>query len=871
MGRDAELNRLRAALDLLRAGTGGLVEIVGEPGIGKSRLLTEVAGIAPEYGVRTAAGRCDGPDGAGPGQVFAEALGEEFEAAGAAEPYGPDRPRLARRVRARLAELAPVVLLLDDLHRADPASLDLLGRLLARPPAGPVLFTCAYRPGQAPGALLAALAEAGPAALARDRIAVPPLSPADTAALLAGHPDPHPLHEAAGGNPRYLQALTGEYGGLLGEVTALPAQARAVLEAAAVLGEEFTPEDLAMAFGADAADALTLLVREDLLRAEGRLRFRHPLLRQAVYERTDPVWRLRTHRRIARELAELGAPARAIAPHLACAGNRYEPGDLRTLLEAADEVMSRSPATAVDWLAAALPLTDGPDDPPGVQARLVLIRALLLDGQITQARTVLHDLLPHVPGDARDEMITVSAQVDRLLGRIDEAASLLAGELADGRDDYLLRRELSLLRLHHSDPEGAAAEAHAAVRAARRRGDGVALAGAKTLVALAVGYQGDPRTAPGVLAGAAAAVDGLDDTSLAEDPTCLSLLGWAEIMWERFADAERHLTRGVEIGRRFGRDGTLADLYAALCYLRANTGRIAEAVAMGERAEHAAARTGSPILLSLAQAIHAVALRYCDLPRAVRLAAAAAEAARTAKESWSATAVTVVAAEVLEAAGEPDRARRTLLGLDGGAGLLGATPGCRADWLEIHTRVALACADLAWARAAADGARSIAERFALPGQRGYALRARACVLAAEGEHAGLPSLADRARACFTEAGLHTQVAETLVRTARMRPAEEARQALATARSLAAEYGAARLAEEAEREQRRLAARGPRCPGTLTRREREIAELAKTGLTSKEIAARLMVSPRTVDDHLSRVYRKLGVTSRTALAHALLRG
>ncbi len=89
-----------------------------------------------------------------------------------------------------------------------------------------------------------------------------------------------------------------------------------------------------------------------------------------------------------------------------------------------------------------------------------------------------------------------------------------------------------------------------------------------------------------------------------------------------------------------------------------------------------------------------------------------------------------------------------------------------------------------------------------------------------------------------------------------------------AKALAAEVGSGVLAEEAEREQRRLAARGPRKGDVLTKRERQIAELAKTGLTSKEIAARLMLSSRTVDDHLAHVYRKLGVSTRTALANVL---
>jgi DNA-binding CsgD family transcriptional regulator len=56
---------------------------------------------------------------------------------------------------------------------------------------------------------------------------------------------------------------------------------------------------------------------------------------------------------------------------------------------------------------------------------------------------------------------------------------------------------------------------------------------------------------------------------------------------------------------------------------------------------------------------------------------------------------------------------------------------------------------------------------------------------------------------------------------------------------------------------------------LTRREREVAALAATGLSSSEIAARLVLSIRTIDNHLNHVYRKLGVTSRTELSEIIL--
>ncbi|GAB3975806.1 helix-turn-helix transcriptional regulator [Plantactinospora veratri] len=115
----------------------------------------------------------------------------------------------------------------------------------------------------------------------------------------------------------------------------------------------------------------------------------------------------------------------------------------------------------------------------------------------------------------------------------------------------------------------------------------------------------------------------------------------------------------------------------------------------------------------------------------------------------------------------------------------------------------------------------------------------------------------------------------------------AREQLGRAKRLFTASGARWLAGQADRAQRRLAARLSRravpaeragaAPDAthplslLTGREREVAELTVTGATSRAIARQLQISPRTVDAHLMRIYRKLGVTSRTALVSLLARG
>jgi DNA-binding CsgD family transcriptional regulator len=290
-------------------------------------------------------------------------------------------------------------------------------------------------------------------------------------------------------------------------------------------------------------------------------------------------------------------------------------------------------------------------------------------------------------------------------------------------------------------------------------------------------------------------------------------------------------------------------------------------MAFGEEAEDVAHQSGSPSLLALFQAIHAETLSYVDLTRAVRLASRAADAV-TGTGWWSATTL-CLAAQVLLVGGQPDRARWMLLGVGGGVGLPQCQPGYRPMWLETLTQATLACDDLAWARAAANASLAASDALGLPAQRAFALRAQASVLIAEGQPAAGAVLADQAIALFEEVGMRPQMVRTLIMTAGARAPEEALKAVATARAIALACGSAVQAEEAERERRRLAARGRRGDGELlTPRERQIAELAMTGMTSKEIAKQLMLSSRTVDDHLAKIYRKLGVNSRTALAQAL---
>ena len=287
VGRDAELAELDAMLAMLKGGGSACVAVEGEPGIGKTSLLSELRHRAKEHGCLVLSGVAAeferdlpfsvwtdaldtyvasqplDPEALGPPDVVLE-LGEILPSlrpsgVGRGESVADERYRSHRAIRTLLALLAadrPLVLVLDDLHWSDAASIELIGAMLRRGPRAPVLFALAFRPSQAPGRLSAALAVPSVR-----RIALGELSEAQAGELLG---DLQPAAVAAiyrhgGGNPFYLEQLAraggeawrhrapdGDGAGngvpaavaasLAEEIASLSRQQRALLDAAAVAG-----------------------------------------------------------------------------------------------------------------------------------------------------------------------------------------------------------------------------------------------------------------------------------------------------------------------------------------------------------------------------------------------------------------------------------------------------------------------------------------------------------------------------------------------------------------------------------------------------------------------------------------------------------
>ena len=282
-----------------------------------------------------------------------------------------------------MAENEVVVLVLDDLHWADDASIELLSALLRRPPDAPVLLALAFRPGSAPERLTAALA----APLAR-RLGLGPLSETEAVALLGSDVDSlsaTAICRHGGGNPFYLEQLarmdrpalldsephlalttgvvpTAVAASLAEELAALSPPSRRLLEAAAVSGEPFGLDVVAAVAEqaqADVIAALDELLEVDLVRqtqVPRRFIFRHPLIRRTVYESIGGGTRLAAHTRAAKALAESGAPAAERAHHVEQSADRGDEDAISLLLEAAGQATARAPAVAIRWLDASMRL-----------------------------------------------------------------------------------------------------------------------------------------------------------------------------------------------------------------------------------------------------------------------------------------------------------------------------------------------------------------------------------------------------------------------------------------------------------------------------------------------------------------------------------
>lgn len=922
--RERELGVLDGAIAGVLAGSAGLVLVEGPAGIGKSRLLAEARRRAADRPLLVLSARGselerDFPFGV-VRQLFeprladptvrarvlsgaAEAAAAVFGRAGehADAPDGPTFDALYSLywLTVNLSTDAPLVLAVDDLHWCDRASLHFLGYLARRLEGLPVLVLASLRPSE-PGADESLLAELGADPLAQ-RLVPRPLSAGAAHEIvrerlgeLVEDAFAEACHTATRGNPLFLTELLkalevervppdSEHAGIAAELgpravsravllrlARLSPAAVSVARWLAVLGDAAETGVVAALAGLDAsavASAGRELVRAEIVRPEPPLGFVHPLVGAAVYRDLGPGERELSHERAARLLRSLDAPAEQVAAHVLAMPRRGETWVVDVLCAAARAALAKgAPDSAIAALRRAL------EEPLPSELRAELLFEL---GR-AQSFMSLPDSADALRGayeGARDPVLRGRA-ADWLactlhyLGAADEAADVAHGavrELPAELEDLRLEIEAGELISLFFGARDESGERLARLRAYRTI-DPVRGSGAKLLAAVAAwewAESGGPADAVVALARAALA----DDTLLRADAGELVI---GAILPLALADLDEAVDRWEALRAEAHRSGFRFPLLAVQAwgghtqFLR---GDLVEAESELREALVTASAWGVPTQRPWASAVLAEVL----VERGALVEARALLDAAVRPPPGSEAAVLLDRAQVrlLLAEGRVAEALTHADVLAHGAGW--RRHARYVPWRSLKAQALDRLGRQVEALELAAEELAIARAWGSPGTVGRSLR----VLGTLEREDGLAHL-EEACTVLEHASARLERAKALaalggaVRRAR-RPSE-AREPLRQALELAEVCGATTLVDSVRAE---LFATGARPRTTslhglaaLTSSERRVADLAADGLSNRDIAQTLYVTPKTIEVHLSNVYRKLGIDSRRQLPRAM---
>ncbi|MEV4603172.1 LuxR C-terminal-related transcriptional regulator [Amycolatopsis sp. NPDC049253] len=800
-GRTRELAVLTRLLSESAVGRTVIADVRGDPGLGKSRLLAEFGRLAREAGAHVVT---------------------------AIEAGVPD-------------VVGPLVVLADDAHLDDAEWADAVTALARRPRRG-IVLVLARRPRQTGPALTAALTS-----YARVELALEPLAAQDFEPLCEGRLDGEErerAHRLCAGNPgRLALLLEGPDGpaasALLAETARLREAIRLVAQAAAVAGDPFEPELVARVADVEASTVLPAL--DELLAADvvrpgpgpASFVFRSPALREVTYRSAPAGWRIGAHRRAADALREDGQPAVRFAEHVERAGRAGDGLGAGALAEAAAATEVHDPATAAGWYAAALRLLP---EPPAQDTRrrgllTALARTSLAAGRTAETAWALAALPAGDPDAA-----LIAAGLAMVTGREAEARRGLQDALArmgpgDDRSSHAVA--LAETAMFGSVPDDWAAEA---VLAASRAPE-LVRAHALALHALARLAAGDPASARRSASAAAELTDRHSDDELLTELGLVAAVGWAETHLEDDSAALRHFDRGIELARSAGRWPALVPLLvgAGTVYLR--------------RGRQATAREHAATALRLAPAERAGSRALvCWLAARVALAAAdPQEALSLCQESLRTdTPLAPHLRSVAAAAGGPGPSSSDEL----------------PAWAVLDLAEAAAPQDADGARRALDAATGLG----LPGQlaRAELLAARFAPTAVEKLVRSLEALRLATAAGHHPVTCRAQIAAALA-SAELGDPDRAAAYLDSAQVLAEQCSSAALAASVAAARGETATPAAGTSFTLSQREFQIAKLVSEGRTNRQIARTLGVSHKTVETHLSRIFGKLEVSSRSEIA------
>ncbi|MEU4157798.1 AAA family ATPase [Actinoplanes sp. NPDC026670] len=950
VGRDREVAALRGAL----ARPPAIVLVEGEAGIGKSRLLREWLAV-PDRPTALVSVCPPLRESLTLGPIVDAFLGIERPVAGlpltglagALRPLFPEwsadlppalpslddakaaRHRLFRALDELLRALRVDVLVLEDAHWADEVTLEFLLFVISRQQTDGPSLVISYRPEEVgDGSLLLRLTSRLPAGVTQLRIALAPMRPGDTAALVSSMLDGNPisqefttfLHDRTGGVPLALEESVrlmcdradlvfrdGQWVRLkLRElrvpptvrdstrerVSRLSPAAQQALRAAATLAESSSVATIAMTAGlspevcraavAEAA-AAGVLDGDD----RGRWRFRHVLAATAVYEAIPLTDRRQFHLLAGRALEHLDPPPVArLAHHFREAG---ETGSWARYAEQGAELAMASGdhTKAVDLL---VDLLSWAVLPPEDRARVARIAGVAALGRREPVDEVYHRVIRtlrsvlETPGLSARQQAGIRNPLGRLLITGGEAQAAL-GELEQAvagldHDPVEAARAMTYLGWAYAGPWPAATHRRWLDRAAELtvRIDSPAqrlnLAGNRAAALLMLGEEEAWEVVAGLPADGVTAEERLDVARIHVN------VGTGALIWGRYADAEAHLAVAMRLAEAEQASRLQHNVRLEQANLAWNTGRwdgLAEtSAALADADRDRPAHYLGSIRLAARLAAAAGRRRAAEeqfrlvLEESARLGAAddTMEAAAALARLWLADGNS---GRALRITNEPmETVRRKGIWV------------WATDLVPARIEALLAAGDLTAATRLVDQfARGLRGRTA-PAPRAALAGCRALLLTAAGDHARASAAHDRAARAwdvlprpYDAMRARERRAEALI--AQGRPdqglPDQGRELLAAQYEQLFRLGAR---GDADRVAQRLREHGAEVPrlwrggrrgygDELSPRELDVVQLVVAGKTNREISRILTKSPATVDQQLRAAMRKLKVSSRTALA------
>jgi DNA-binding CsgD family transcriptional regulator len=913
VGRGSELAAVERALTRAGAGPSGLV-LQGEPGIGKTTLWIAAQTLATDRGLCVLSSRPTRSESGLPlgafGDLFSDispditALLPEpqrhalevalLRADPAVTPS--DQRALSVATANLLRELAdrqgPLLIAIDDVQWLDDSSAAILSFALRRIEGRRVGVVVSLR-GTAPVPAPLGLDVAMPWG-ALESLTLGPLSLAELHRLLLAHLGQSVsrlglirIEKACGGNPFYALEIARALIRTGATVTAgeplpipdqlaplmrqrietMPARTNQALLVAAVAFEP-SLEVLGGVVGTDVMSVLEPAVRDGLLAMEGSTaRFSHPLLAAAVLARAEPSAIRHAHARLARRAGSDEARAR----HLGLAAPGPDAMAAEALEAAAEAARRRgAPIAAAEMFESARDLT--PSGRPDDAARRTYRAALCYSeiGEMQRAGSMLEQLLRVLPpGTGRARPLQLLGQVRGWSVSFREALALALDALDAAGADTALRAEIELDIVFCCVSMGDFSQADVHARAAVAEGEKAGIDGLHAQ-ALAIISIIDFFLGRGVSAQRMARALALEDPQR-PGPTQMHPRVVNGLLLLFIGRLDQSIATHVELRSEFldrGRETAAPMLSFYLVWASIWRGDLRGAERFAEDSRKVAFLHDDAMTKALALAASALADSYSGVADRARADAAEAVALFQSIDWGLATIWPLWALGFLElSVGNEGRVDELLRPLADMVTATGAGDPILGMFLPDEIDALIALGELNRAAALIEWLEQRGREQDRPWALAAAARCRGALAAARGDLGSAIAALDQAAVEHGRVEMPFEWARTLLVRGRVhRRRKEKRladRALREAQAIFAELGAPLWAEKARTELDRIGLR-PRAPHHLTETERRVATLAAGGMTNREVAQAAFLSPKTVDNVLGRVYRKLAISSRAEL-------